>query len=1024
MGSEGAQLHIFFFPFVGQGHLLPMMDMAKLIAVHGVRASLILTPLGASILEKTINRAKAAGYSMDLHLIQYPPDADLPGGDENPNRINSPDSKGKFFRALRTLEKPFQKIVEEHRPDVVVSDIFFPWTVDVATKFGIPRLSFNGSSFFSLCVFDALRRYSPHVKVEREEEAFVLPGLPDPIELTRAQIPAALKTQSNVSDLWAHIHEAEAKSYGVVVNSFCELEQNYVEHVVKTIGRKAWHVGPVFLCDGDPSEIADRGREAPTDALGCLNWLDTQKPDSVLYICFGSLCQFSPPQLRETAMALESSDCSFIWVLKNEEKLPEGFEERRKDKGFIIRGWAPQIQILNHPAVGGFVTHCGWNSILEGVTAGLPMITWPVFAEQFFNEKLITKTLKIGVGVGAGSCSSLDDANNMPIIKREVIEEAVRGTVSDTEEAKRMRAKAREYRVMGKRAVKKGGSSYTDLNRLIDELKMVSLQKRLKLLATNLPSVAVFIYSESEMSLQKLAFVFFGNYKLPIFLLLLYLIYSESEMSLSVELSVEKIDNTAMAEEVQTLHIFFFPFMAQGHMIPMIDTAKLFAARGVRATVVLSPHNASVFEKTINRARSTGGLNIQLLVLEFPSDFGLPKEIQNLDQIYSEDQSSKFLRASAKLETPFRRLVEEHRPHCIVSDSFFPWTADVTRSFGVPRLVFNGSSFFSQSIDDSLMRQQPHADAASDAFVVPGLPDRIELTRSQLPECVKTRNEFSELFERAYEADMTSQGVVMNSFYELEAAYVDHFRNKMGREAWHIGPVCFCNKDTLDMTDRGLKSSVNGDDCWNWLDAQKLSSVLYLCFGSLCYFSPSQLLEIATALESSDCSFIWVLKEGATLPDDFLERTRGKGLIIRGWAPQMLILNHPAVGGFVTHCGWNSILEGVSAGVPMITWPIFAEQFYNEKLVTKVLKVGVGVGNESWVSWDVENKNVIGREMIDKAIRCVIGEGEEARRMKGKARELQELGKRAVEVGGSSYADLSRLLQELESICGLGTTMK
>ncbi|XP_068657507.1 probable UDP-glucosyl transferase 73B6 [Aristolochia californica] len=480
MGSEGPLLHIFFFPFASQGHLLPMMDTAKLFAAHGVKASLILTPLGASIHGKAINRAQASGYSMDLLLIQYPPEADLPGGDENPDKINCPESKGKFFRALRTLEKPFQKLVEEHRPDVVVSDIFFPWTVDVATKFGIPRLSFNGSSIFSLCVFDTLRRYSPHLKVEREDEPFVLPGLPDHIELTRAQIPAALKTQTNVSDLWANIREGEAKSYGVVMNSFYELEQNYVEHVRKKIGRKAWHVGPVSLCNRDTSEIAERGTKAPIDAPDCLNWLDTQKSDSVLYICFGSLCKFSPAQHRETAMALESSDCSFIWVLKDEEKVPEGFEERMKGKGFIIRGWARQIQILNHPAVGGFVTHCGWNSILEGVTAGLPMITWPVFAEQFFNEKLITKALKIGVGVGAGLCSSLDDANNKPMIKREVIEEAVRSVMSDTEEAKRMRAKAREYGAMGKRAVEEGGSSYTDLHRLIDELKMMSFQTRFR----------------------------------------------------------------------------------------------------------------------------------------------------------------------------------------------------------------------------------------------------------------------------------------------------------------------------------------------------------------------------------------------------------------------------------------------------------------------------------------------------------------------------------------------------------------
>ncbi|XVE93402.1 hypothetical protein REPUB_Repub01dG0189000 [Reevesia pubescens] len=106
-------------------------------------------------------------------------------------------------------------------------------------------------------------------------------------------------------------------------------------------------------------------------------------------------------------MALEASEQQFIWVVRrqknNEEEedwLLEGFEKRMEGKGVIIRGWAPQVLILDHEAVGRFVTHCGWNSTLEGVSAGVPMVTWPVFADQFYNEKLLTQVLKIGVDVG------------------------------------------------------------------------------------------------------------------------------------------------------------------------------------------------------------------------------------------------------------------------------------------------------------------------------------------------------------------------------------------------------------------------------------------------------------------------------------------------------------------------------------------------------------------------------------------------------------------------------------------------
>ncbi|XP_042957819.1 UDP-glucose flavonoid 3-O-glucosyltransferase 7-like [Carya illinoinensis] len=110
----------------------------------------------------------------------------------------------------------------------------------------------------------------------------------------------------------------------------------------------------------------------------------------------------------EIAMGLEASGQQFIWVVKkdknekeDEDWLPMGFEKRMEGKGLIIRGLAPQVLILDHEAVGGFVTHCGWNSTLEGVTAGLPMVTWPLFSEQFVNEKLVTEVLKIGVPVGA-----------------------------------------------------------------------------------------------------------------------------------------------------------------------------------------------------------------------------------------------------------------------------------------------------------------------------------------------------------------------------------------------------------------------------------------------------------------------------------------------------------------------------------------------------------------------------------------------------------------------------------------------
>ncbi|KAK9165795.1 hypothetical protein Scep_000986 [Stephania cephalantha] len=147
-------------------------------------------------------------------------------------------------------------------------------------------------------------------------------------------------------------------------------------------------------------------------------------------------------------------------------------------------------------------------------------------------------------------------------------------------------------------------------------------------------------------------------------------------------------------------------------------------------------------------------------------------------------------------------------------------------------------------------------------------------------------------------------------------------------------------------------------------------------------------------LEASRVPFIWVVRttlssEVDTNADDFLpngfrERNEGKGLVIIDWAPQVLILDHEAVGGFLTHCGWNSVMESVCAGVPMITWPLYAEQFYNEKFVNEVLRIGVRVGNEDWCSWTDEINTSVKRDKVERAVVGLMrGGGEEVERMRG-----------------------------------------
>ncbi|XP_026433377.1 UDP-glycosyltransferase 73C1-like [Papaver somniferum] len=173
-------------------------------------------------------------------------------------------------------------------------------------------------------------------------------------------------------------------------------------------------------------------------------------------------------------MGLEDSEVPFVWIirkLENDEKqmpLPEGLEDRIKEKGLIITGWAPQVLILDHPAVGGFMTHCGWNSVLEGITAGVPLITWPVFGEQFHNQKFVTEVARIGIQVGVEKWNFWIDAKNVSVKKEKIVKAVTQLMSSDGEE---MRNRVKRLSEMALTAVKEGGSSYTNLTALIEELK-------------------------------------------------------------------------------------------------------------------------------------------------------------------------------------------------------------------------------------------------------------------------------------------------------------------------------------------------------------------------------------------------------------------------------------------------------------------------------------------------------------------------------------------------------------------------
>ncbi|KAL1331964.1 UDP-glycosyltransferase 73D1-like [Arachis hypogaea] len=483
------------------------------------------------------------------------------------------------------------------------------------------------------------------------------------------------------------------------------------------------------------------------------------------------------------------------------------------------------------------------------------------------------------------------------------------------------------------------------------------------------------------------------------------------------------------------LHFVLVPLFAQGHMIPMIDIAKILAKqKGVIVTLVTTAMNASRFEDTIFRARFEQGLQIYPLIIPFQcQQVGLPFACENLDTLPSRNLLRRFYNALDMLQEPLEHYLQthDHAPSCIISDKCLSWTSITATRFKIPRLVFHGMSCFSLLSSYNIKLHNSHALVSSDLerFVIPGLPhihQNIEISRAQLPGAFVALPDLDDYRDKMREAEMSSHGIVMNSFEELEKGCIEEYQRVMNKRVWCMGPVSLINKASLDMFERGNKPSIEESQCLEWLTLMEPRSVIYVCLGSLCRLVTSQLIEIGLGLEASNRPFIWVVKnadESSSLElekwledEGFERRVKGRGLLIKGWAPQIMILSHPSIGGFLTHCGWNSTIEGVSFGIPLITWPLFAEQFLNEKFVVEILKVGVRIGVEVPVRFGDEKKCgiLVTKNRVMEAVEMCMEGGEEGRKRRDRAIQLGKIARKSLEEGGSSGLSISCLIQDIK----------
>ncbi|KAL6894066.1 hypothetical protein ACP4OV_008164 [Aristida adscensionis] len=467
------KLRVFFLPFFARGHLIPMTDLACRMAAarpSEVEATMVVTPANAALVAPTVARAA-------VRVLCYPfPDVGMGEGNECLG-ATAPHDEWRVHRAV-DLSRPLHgELLRRHRPDAIVADVPFWWATEIAAELGVPRLTFHPVGVFPQLAMNGLIAMRPDIVRGGHAGGgpVRVPGLPGKeIAIPVSELPAFLVEDDHLAMSWDRIKAAQLAGFGVVVNTFVDLERPYCEEFGRADARRAYFVGPL----GRPSRAAvHRGGDGDVD---CLAWLSAKPSRSVVYVCFGSWPHFSATQTRELALGLEASNQPFLWVIRSggdggdgaggQWAPPEGWERRVAGRGMVVRGWAPQLAVLAHPSVGAFVTHCGWNSILEAAAAGVPVLTWPLVFEQFINERLVTEVLAFGARVWDGGRRSVraEEAETVPAA---AIARAVAGFM-ERGEGRRERAAARagELAERARAAVGEDGSSWRDVHRLIDDL--------------------------------------------------------------------------------------------------------------------------------------------------------------------------------------------------------------------------------------------------------------------------------------------------------------------------------------------------------------------------------------------------------------------------------------------------------------------------------------------------------------------------------------------------------------------------
>ena len=372
----------------------------------------------------------------------------------------------------KVLPQMIKKHAEQDRPvSCLINNPFIPWVSDVAADLGIPSAMLWVQS--CACFSTYYHYYHGLVPFPSEAEPEIDVQLPCMPLLKYDEVASFLYPTTPYPFLRRAIlgqYRNLDKPFCILMDTFQELEPEVIEYMSKICPIKP--VGPLYKNPKVPN-AAVRGDFMKAD--DCIEWLDSKPPSSIVYVSFGSVVYLKQDQVDEIAYGLLNSGLQFLWVMKPPHKdaglellvLPEGFLEKAGDKGKVVQ-WSPQEQVLAHPSVACFVTHCGWNSSMEALSSGMPVVAFPQWGDQVTDAKYLVDEFKIGVRMCRG------EAENKLITRDEVEKCLIEATTGP--KAAELKQNAMKWKKAAEQAVAEGGSSERNLQGFVDEVRRRSIE--------------------------------------------------------------------------------------------------------------------------------------------------------------------------------------------------------------------------------------------------------------------------------------------------------------------------------------------------------------------------------------------------------------------------------------------------------------------------------------------------------------------------------------------------------------------